>query len=72
MRDRLQQLEAEEREYLRVEKEEGEMMERARVEYGRAEADLIEWREKIATLGKQATASLEILKLMKSECVGGA
>ncbi len=61
----MRQLEAEEREYLRVEKEEEEMMETAQNDYSRAEAELIELKEKIALLGRQATASLQILEVMK-------
>ena len=65
LRERLKQLEAEEREYLRVAREEEEMMETAQNDYSRAEADLIELKEKISILEKQATASLRILEVMK-------
>ena len=66
MKNRLEQLKAEENEYLRVDKEEEEMVKRAKDEYSMSEGDLKEWRDKITTLGEQATASLRILEVMKS------
>lgn len=62
----MEQLKAEENEYLRVDKEEEEMVKRAKDEYSMSEGDLKEWRDKITTLGEQATASLRILEVMKS------
>ena len=51
---------------MRVDKEEEEMIKRAKDEYNMSEGDLKEWRDKISTLREQATASLRILEVMKS------
>ena len=60
----MRQLEEEEREYDKVNEEEEELQVLANSGHVKAQGDIIEWKEEIATLKKQAETSLTIMQHM--------